>query len=104
MRRNTARYASFAIARLLSCRLREALAFQVRGQRVVVLPVTERRRRSAHRMGREGRPLAARVDAGRRAAHRAVHPGVVWPRLGPFPEGIATELPGTGVALPHGSS
>jgi hypothetical protein len=32
-------------------------------------------------------------------------PGIVWPLLGRFPLGIATELPGTGVALaqPSGS-
>src|SRR3990172_56290 len=32
------------------------------------------------------------------------HPGVVLPLLGPCPLGIPTELPVTGVALPHGSS
>ena len=31
------------------------------------------------------------------------HPGLVLPRLGPCPLGIATELPGTGVALAHDS-
>src|SRR3990172_6950643 len=31
------------------------------------------------------------------------HPGVVLPLLGPCPLGIPTELPGTGVALPHAS-
>ncbi len=33
----------------------------------------------------------------------AHHPAVVLPRLGPCPLGIATELPGTGVALAQGS-
>ena len=33
----------------------------------------------------------------------AHHPGVVFPLLGLFPLGMATELPGTGVALAQGS-
>src|SRR5262245_17420011 len=57
-------------------------------------------------MRRSGRPLAAGVDAGLGLGrHRwRSHPGEVLPRLGPYPLGIATELPGTGVALGHSSS
>src|SRR4051794_38320323 len=81
-----------------SASFRQSLAFLVRGQRVVVLAVAERGLRTAHRMRRRGGPVAAGVDAG---LH---HPGIVLPRLGLYPLGIATELPATGVALAHGSS
>src|SRR6266704_2143626 len=40
---------------------------------------------------------------GRHSPGSVAHPGVVFPLLGPYPLGIATELPGTGVALAHGS-
>ena len=48
------------------------------------------------------RPLAGPVDHLSLAS--VTHPGVVFPLLGPCPLGIPTELPGTGVALAHGSS
>src|SRR4051812_32904407 len=70
------------------------------GQRVVLLQVAERRLGAAERMRGHRRALAARVDAA--LGHR-LQPGVVRPRLGPYPLGIATELPATGVALAHGS-
>src|SRR4051812_50110403 len=73
------------------------------GQRVVLLQVAERRLRAAQRVGRHGRPLAAGIDADLLGGH-AHQPGVVLPRLGPCPLGIATELPGTGVALGHASA
>src|SRR6476620_129801 len=80
------------------------------GQRVVLFQVAERWLRPALRMGRHGGALAARIDAdlGRALAHPAspssvTQPGVTLPLLGPWPLGIATELPGTGVALAHGS-
>src|SRR4051812_26513564 len=100
-RRKTARYASSATLLLLCLvLLGEALALLVGGQRVVLLEVAERRLRPAERMRRHGRPLAAGIDAELR---HEPHPGVVLPRLGPYPLGIATELPGTGVALAQGS-
>src|SRR3954447_18287183 len=102
-RRNTARYSSSAPLSLLFLVAlgREPLPLLMGGQRVVLLQVAERGLRAALRMGRHGRALAARVDASLRSR---LHPGVVRPRLGPYPLGIATELPGTGVALAHGSS
>jgi len=63
----------------------------------VVLAVAERGLRAAERVRRRGRAVAAGVDA------RLHHPGVVLPRLGPNPLGIATLLPRSGVALAHGS-
>src|SRR3954469_4955760 len=84
-------------------------------QGVVVFSVAERRRRAAGLVGRHDRPIAAGVDAGLhfRSDDRGgaeglpdctFHPGVVLPRLGPYPDGIATLLPGTGVALAQFSS
>src|SRR5215212_11207977 len=103
-RRNTARYASSAMAGAPRVGGRvggAARALLVRGQGVVVLAVAERGLWAAGRVRRRRGTFAARVDAGLR--HR-LHPGVVRPRLGRFPLGIATELPATGVALAHGSS
>src|SRR5262245_31042116 len=54
-RRNTARYASFAIVGSL---LLETLPLLVGGQRVVVLAVAERGLRPAQRVRRHGRPVA----------------------------------------------
>src|SRR5262245_22862738 len=97
MRRKTARYASLAIVSLLFGRLRfrQALALEVGGQCVVLLQVAEGRLRPAHRVRRDGRALAARVDAGLGlVVHRpssgsvswtgpsGLQPGVVFPRLG----------------------
>src|SRR4051794_33130541 len=80
------------------------------GQRVVLLEIAERRLRAAQRMRRHRGPLAPRIDAdlGGRLAHASslpsvTQPGVVDPRRGPWPLGIATELPATGVALGHDS-
>ena len=77
------------------------------GQRVVLFQVAERGLRAALRMRRHRRSLAARIDAVfgslARVTHRSPIPGVSLPLLGPCPLGIATELPGTGVALAHGS-
>src|SRR3954454_20442880 len=70
------------------------------GQRVVVLAVTEGRRRAAGLIRGHDRPVAPRTDA---VLHR-LHPGVVLPRLGPYPLGIATLDPATGVALAQSSS
>src|SRR4051812_41521770 len=103
-RRNTARSASSATLSLLFLVAlgREPLPLLVGGQRVVLLQDAERRLRPAQRVRRHGRALAAGVDAELLAGHRR-HPGVVRPRLGPWPLGMATELPGTGVALAQGS-
>src|SRR4051812_17094876 len=62
---------------------------QMRGQRVVLFELAERRLRAAGRMRRHGGALATGIDA---ALHALL------------PNGIATELPGTGVALSHVSS
>src|SRR3954452_11136822 len=100
-RRNTARYASSATLSLLFLVAlgREPLPLLMGGQRVVLLQLAERGLRAAQRMRGHGRALAARVDAAFDLRHEAAHPGVVLPRLGPCPLGMATELPGTGVAL-----
>src|SRR3954451_17300050 len=102
-RRNTARYASSATLSLLFLVAlgREPLPLLMGGQRVVLLQLAERGLRAAQRMRGHGRALAARVDAAFDLRHEAAHPGVVLPRLGPCPLGMATELPGTGVALAH---
>src|SRR5919197_4411826 len=107
-RRKTARYAASLI--FGAPFLGQALPLLVGGQRVVLLQVAERRLRAAERVRRHGRPVAAGIDADlhlvrRRRGHGPLtHPGVVWPRRGPCPLGMATELPGTGVALAHVSS
>src|SRR3954453_1372735 len=88
----------FLLVVALGC---EPLPLLMGGQRVVVLQVAERRLWTAQRVGRHGRPLAAGIDAGLRGGH-GHQPGVVRPRLGPCPLGIATELPRTGVAPAHG--
>src|SRR5215217_6267331 len=93
-RRNTARYASSATLSLLFLVAlgREPLPLLMGGQRVVLLQLAERRLRAAERVRRHGRALAAGVDADLLAGHRH-HPGVVRPRRGPWPLGMATELP-----------
>ena len=74
---------------------RDALALLMGGQRVVLLEVAEGGLRPAQRMRRHRRALAARVDAGLGPQSSSVtHPGVVLPLLGPWPLGMATELPG----------
>src|SRR4051794_7417460 len=88
-RRNTARYASSATLFL------QSYALLMGGQGVVVFTVAERRRWAAGVVRGHDRPLAAGVDAG---VH-SFHPGVVLPRLGLYPEGMATLEPATGVAL-----
>src|SRR5262245_614391 len=79
-------------------------------QGVVLVQVAEGGLRAPLGVRRRRRPVAAGVDAGLRplAGHApppssVTQPGLVFPRLGPCPLGMATELPGTGVALAQGS-
>src|SRR5262249_19934454 len=104
--------APFVIAR------RKPYPLLVGAEGVVLLEVAERGLGPALRVRRHGRPVAAGVDAGlglggrsrgrcrswaRRDQASVTQRGVVLPLLGPWPLGIATELPATGVALAHGS-
>src|SRR3954452_1308804 len=98
MRRKTARYASSATLHLRF----DPLTLLVGRQRVVFFQVAESGLRAAERMRWHRGALAARVDAD--LGLLLHHPGVVLPLLGPYPLGIATELPATGVALAHGSA
>src|SRR4029077_13001281 len=77
----------------------------VGGQRVVLVEVAEGRLRASELVRRNRRATASRKDAElRRVAHSVAQPGVMLPRLGPWPLGIPTELPAAGVALGQGSS
>ena len=71
------------LSRFLRLLAREALTFQMRAQRVVLLELAEARLRPAQRVGGSGRPLTAGVDAGLLGHDPSDHPGVVLPRLGP---------------------
>src|SRR3954453_7502728 len=87
-RRKTARYASSATLPLRF----DPLTLLVGRQRVVFFQVAESGLRAAERMRWHRGALATRVDAD--LALLLHHPGVVLPLLGPYPLGIATELPG----------
>src|SRR4029077_10114183 len=77
----------------------------VGGQRVVLVEVAEGRLRASELVRRNRRATASRKDAElRRVAHSVAQPGVMLPRLGPWPLGIPTELPAAGVALVQRSS
>src|SRR4051812_1627322 len=80
-RRNTARYASSVTVFLRF----DPLPLLVRGERVVLLEIAERRLRPAERVRRHRRSFAAGVDARLHGllAQPIVHPGVVLPLLGP---------------------
>src|SRR3954452_22274394 len=80
-RRKTARYASSATVFLRF----DPLTLLMRSERVVLLQVAERGLRTAERVRRHRRSLAAGVDACLYGlfAHPIFHPGVVLPLLGP---------------------